>query len=374
MALHPSLIKEYLLGVQGYKGGKAAEPKAGQRVYKLSSNENPIGPSPKAVEAIKQASRDLHIYPDNTPQRLYDALGRYYKDLDASNFVAGNSGSEMIELLMTAFIREGDEIIVSSPSFLPYEMFGKWRGAHVKDVPLKQGDFSLDVDGILRAITERTRLIFLTTPNNPTGTYIPKKELDRIIASVPEHLIVVIDEVYYRFADAPDYTTALPYVLEGKSVIGINSFSKSYGLAGMRLGYMYTTAEIAAYIRNVVRPFLINSLSLSAAIAALEDEEWVEDLANLVKEQKKRLYPVLDELDIRYWNTQGNFVLVEPEMGEIPFSEALFREGIMTRPVASFGAPGCVRITIGDEEATDALINALRKVKTSPLYKQATLL
>ena len=362
MSLHPSLIKEYLLGVQGYKGGKAAVAKPGQKVYKLSSNENPLGPSPKAVEAIKRAANDLHIYPDNTPQRLYDALGAYYKDLDESNFVAGNSGSEMIELLMTAFIREGDEIIVSSPSFLPYQMFGKWRGAHIKDVPLKSPDFSLDVEGILGAITEKTRLIFLTSPNNPTGTYIPKQQLDHIIASVPDHLIVVIDEVYYRFADADDYTTALPYVLDGKPVIGINSFSKSYGLAGMRLGYMYTTSEIAAYIRTVVRPFLINSISLSAAVAALEDEEWVEDLANLVKEQKERIYPVLNELDIRYWDTQGNFVLVEPEMGEIPFSEALFSEGIMTRPVSSFGAPGCVRITIGDEEATDALIAALRRV------------
>lgn len=362
MSLDPKLIKPFLQGVRGYKGGKAAAAKAGQKVYKLSSNENPVGPSPKAIQAIKAASLDLHIYPDNTPQRLYDALGSYYADLDESNFVAGNSGSEMLELLMTSFISEGDEIIVSSPSFLPYQMFGKWRGAEIIDVPLTEPDFAINIKGIIDRITENTRLIFLTSPNNPTGTYIPKEEIDYLMANVPNHLIVVLDEVYYRFADAPDYSTALPYVLEGKNMIGLNSFSKSYGLAGMRLGYMYTTPEIAEYIRGVVRPFLINSISLNAAIAALEDEEWVKEVSTLIQTQKKRLYPTLDELGVEYWKTQGNFILTRPKMGELPFAEALFNLGIMTRPVTSFGAPNCVRITIGDEEATTALIAALKTV------------
>ena len=362
MKLHPKLTKPYLTGIQGYKGGAARQSGKNQKVYKLSSNENPVGPSPKAMEAMKAASADLHIYPDNTPDRLYHALSEFYRVLSPDAFVAGNSGSEMIELLMTAFVNPGDEVIVSNPCFLPYQMFSEWRGAKTVDVSLTLPDFSLDVAGILDAINDNTKLIFITTPNNPTGTYIPKLTMDALMQQVPDHVIVVVDEVYYRFADAADYCTALPYVQSGHNVIGVNSFSKSYGLAGLRLGYMYTRPDISAYIRGVIRPFIINSPGLAAAIGALQDDVWVEEVATLVRSQKRRVYKALDDLDIHYWKSQANFILVEPDMGEIPFVHALMDQGIMARSVASFGAPGCVRISIGDEEATDALIDALRVI------------
>ena len=362
MKLHPKLIKPYLTGIQGYKGGSARQSGKDQKIYKLSSNENPIGPSPKAIEAMMAASADLHIYPDNTPDRLYQALSKFYQVLSPDAFVAGNSGSEMIELLMTAFVNVGDEVIVSNPCFLPYQMFSEWRGAKTVDIPLLSPDYRLDVMGILDAINDKTKLIFITTPNNPTGTYIPKQTMDALIQQVPEHVIVVVDEVYYRFADAEDYCTALPYVREGKNVIGVNSFSKSYGLAGLRLGYMYARPDIAAYVRGVIRPFIINSPGLAAAIGALQDDAWVEEVAGLVRNQKRRLYKILEDLDIHYWKSEANFILIKPEMGEIPFVQALMEQGIMARSVASFGAPGCVRISIGDEEATDALIQSLKAI------------
>jgi histidinol-phosphate aminotransferase len=358
MAINPHLVKPYLLGVQGYKGGKAASTVASDRkVYKLSSNENPVGPSPKAVAAIRAMSDQLHIYPDNTPERLYTALGKYY-GVSADYFIAGNSGSEMIELLMTAFIREGDEVVISNPAFLVYNMFSKWRGCTAVDVPLLAPDYSLDVDGILNAVTDRTRMVFLTSPNNPTGSHIPAAQIEQIVAGVPDHVIVVLDEVYYRFATAADYTIAMPYVQQGKQIIGINSYSKTHGLAGLRLGYMYTTAELATYIRGAVRPFLINSVGMEAAIAALDDEVWVESVVKLVQDQKARIYTALSQAGIKYWPTQANFILTKPS-DEARLIQHLEQHAIMVRPVTSFGAPGCVRISVGDEEATDVLIHAL---------------
>lgn len=358
MPLSEKLIKPYLLGVQGYKGGKPASAmNEDLKIYKLSSNENPVGPSPKAMAAIRAMSDQLHIYPDNTPDRLYSALGNYY-DVSPDMFIAGNSGSEMIELLMTAFVSAGDEIIISNPSFLVYSMFSKWRGASTIDVPLLAPDFALDVPGILGAVTDQTKLVFVTSPNNPTGSYIPRQQVEALIEALPDHVILVLDEVYYKFADASDYTTALPYALSGKQVIGVNSYSKTHGLAGLRLGYMYSNLEIATYIRGAVRPFLINSVSMAAAIAALGDEAWVTEVVRIVHQQKQRLYEALDRSGIHYWPSQGNFVLTRPRDDQA-FVEYLESQGIMTRPVGGFGAPGCVRITVGDEAATDALVQAL---------------
>lgn len=358
MPLDNRLIKPYLLGGQGYKGGKAAQSKnADYDIFKLSSNENAIGPSPKALAAIRTLSDQLHIYPDNTPDRLYHALGVYY-GVSPDHFVAGNSGSEMIELLMTAFVGEGDNIIVSNPSFLVYTMFSKWRGATAVDVPLLEPDFSLNVDGILAAVTDRTKLIFLTSPNNPTGSYIPKDHIDLLVESLPSHVILVLDEVYYKFASADDYTIAMPYVSAGHQVIGVNSYSKTHGLAGLRLGYMYSTSEIAAYMRGAVRPFLINSVSMAAAIAALDDEDWVKSVVRLVQLQKMRMYEAFDKIGVRYWPSEGNFVLTKPNDVKL-FHDHLLSMGIMTRPVDAFGAPGCLRITVGDERATDALVRSV---------------
>lgn len=171
-----------------------------------------------------------------------------------------------------------------------------------------------------------------------------------------------MDEVYYHFTDADDYSTALPYVNAGKKIIGVNSFSKAYGLAGLRLGYAYSTPEIAAYVRMLIKPFFINTLSLEAAIAALSDKEHLQKTANLIQTEKPRLYQVLDEVGMHYWKSQGNFILIKPTMDIKAFEEEMLKEGLMVRPVANFGAPGCVRVTIGTREANDAFIAALKSI------------
>ena len=266
------------------------------KIYKLSSNENLLGTSPKAKKAFRKSLQNINQYPDRTTARLQEALAKYYKNqLSADHFIAGNAGSEVIEHIIRAFLGEGLECIVSNPCFMPYIMFSEWQGAKIVDVPLLTPDYSLDIKGILNAVNDNTRLVFLTSPNNPTGTYIPKKDLDELIVQLPDHVVVVLDEVYFHFANADDYTTAMPYVQAGKNVIAINSFSKTYGMAALRVGYGYSTPELASYVRRLSKPFLINKPTMNAAIAALEDIEFVNKTVQLIQKERERLYPKLDK-------------------------------------------------------------------------------
>jgi len=358
-----SIFKPHLVPKEVYKGGKNIPP-SNKKIYKLSSNENPLGASPKAVAAMKAALDNIDIYPDQTDIRLREALvqdfdGRLYAD----QFLCGNSGSEVIDMLLRAFINEGDEVIFSNPCFLPYSVFSRWYGASQVDIPLLAPNYDLDVEGILNAITEKTKIIFLTSPNNPTGTYIPKAVMDDFMARVPKNIVVVFDEVYRHFADAEDYVTALPYILEGHNVVGLNSFSKTYGLAGQRIGYGYTTATIANYVRLIHKPFLLPLTSIEAAIGALNDTEFIEETVKTVLEGRTFIAKAFDELGITYWPSQANFFIIDPPFPEMEFTDKMMEQGIMVRPVSQFGAPGKVRITIGNKEANEALVKALRKIK-----------
>jgi len=348
------IYKSYLKVDNPYKGGKTlAEIKSqSQKMYKLSSNENPIGASPKAIAAVQAAAHDLHRYPDRTDARLRTALAEYYKnELKEDQFVVANSGSETLELIIRGFMSEGHECIISNPTFLVYQMFAKWQGATIHNVPLLAPDFKVDVESILAKINNNTRLVFLTSPNNPTGSYIPKAVLDDLIDRLPSHIILVLDEVYWHFADATDFSTALPYVKAGKQVIGINSFSKTYGLAAMRIGYFYTTEKIADYIHQICKPFILNKLSLEAGIAALGDSEFIKATVELVQTERTYMQTELEKIGVHYWPSQGNFILTKPPIAEKEFESRMLDQGVMVRPVSAFGAPGCVRITLGDREA-----------------------
>ena len=224
-----SIFKAHLKSDYKYKGGKNI-PASDVKIHKLSSNENPLGASPRAIEAARKALKVGDIYPDQTDSRLREALVKDFDEqLEADQFITGNSGSEIIDMILRAFVSEGDEVIFSNPCFLPYAAFSKWYGAKQVDIPLLQPHYDLDIEGILNAITARTKVIFLTSPNNPTGTYIPRAVLEKFLNRIPENILIVFDEVYRHFADADDYVTALPYVLKGKNILGLNSFSKTYG-------------------------------------------------------------------------------------------------------------------------------------------------
>ncbi|KQC30044.1 pyridoxal phosphate-dependent aminotransferase [Flagellimonas eckloniae] len=358
-----SIFKSYLEPREVYTGGKNI-PASNKKIYKLSSNENPLGASPKAIAALKTAAEQVTVYPDQTDIRLREALVMDFNgQLAADQFICANGGSEIIDMLLRAFINEGDEVIYSNPSFLPYSVFSRWYGANPFDIPLLKPNYDLDVEGILNAITNKTKVIFLTSPNNPTGTYIPKDVLEGFLNGIPKNIIIVFDEVYRHFADAEDYVTALPYVKTGHNIIAINSFSKTYGLAGQRIGYCYTTAKIANYIRQIHKPFLLPITSIEAAIGALNDELFVEKTVKTIHAGRKYLMYEFEKLGITYWPTQGNFFIIDPPIPEFDFTDRLMKDGIMVRPVSQFGALGKVRITIGDQESNEALVHALKKIK-----------
>lgn len=356
-------FKAHLTVKDGYKGGKSIQAKKNQKTYKLSSNENPIGPSPKAIEAIRQHTQQVHIYPDTTDIRLREALEIYYNhQLHQDQFVCAGSGSELIDIIMRGFVNEGDEVIISSPYFVAYKMFAAWSGAKVVDVPLQTPNYELDVEGIINAINDRTRVIFLTSPNNPTGTYIPKATLEALLAQIPADVVVILDEVYWHFATKEDYTKALPYLPDYQNLIAINSFSKTYGLAALRVGYAYMNEEIANYLRQLCRPFLIGKLSMEGALGALKDADFIGKTVQLVTQERAFLYEQFEVLNIKFTPSQANFILIYPPIPSSEFVDFLREKGISVRPVDNFGAPGKVRISIGSTEANKALIGAIQQL------------
>ena len=364
MSMITNVFKSYILSSGGYSGGKSTKEVSAtsSKIYKLSSNENLLGGSPKAIKAMNESIIDVNFYPDGIPYRLKNALAKHYnEELSPDQFIIGNGGSEIIDMIARAFLDESTECIVSTPYFTPYKMFVQWVGGHVIDVPLVLPNYSLDVEGILAAINPNTRVIFLTSPNNPTGTYIPKKQLEILLERIPDYVLVVYDEVYRHFADSEDYTTAVEYVKKGHNIIAINSFSKTYGLASLRLGYAYTTLEISQYIHKLCRPFYINSININAGIAALEDVEFVHKTVQHVLIERKRICSIFKDLDIRFWPSQANFVMIQSPPHISNMVDYMISKGVMVR--SAFGTPDCVRITIGTSEANDKMLNALAQSK-----------
>ncbi len=363
MSENPALFKKYILDIKGrYKGGISKDDVVSDKpVYKLSSNENMLGSSPKAIEAMTKMMGSLNEYPSPTDQKFREALSDYYGHLTPDQFITGNSGVALIQLIVNAFIKEDLECIYSSPTFSPYRSFPHLVGGKGVDVPLLS-DFKINVKGILDAINDKTRLIWICSPNNPTGTYVSGGDFETIVNNVPDHVVVIYDEVYYQYVTAQDYKRAIPFVMDGKRVIGLNSFSKAYGLAGLRVGYAYSTEEIAKYVSKLRRPFHVNTLSQTAAIAALNDEDFISRTVDLVDRGKAFLYPELNALGVDYVQSQSNFFFMKPAMDPIQFTQLMQAEGIMIRPAKGFGAPDHVRITIGTAEANAAMIEGMKIV------------
>ncbi len=330
-------------------------------IWKLSSNENALGPSPLAQRAIYDNLQHIHEYKFRDDHLLKNTICGTYPHLTSENIVTANSGIETLELITRAFLSPGLECIISHPTFVAYESMIENEGSKVVNVPLNSDDYTLNVYEILKAVTKNTRLVFITNPNNPTGTYTGKKQIDFLIDNLPEDVIVVYDEVYFHFVDAPDYPRAFDYIKENKNVIGVHSFSKAYGLAGIRLGYGISTPQLISYIENIKRPFIINTLSMVAGIAALEDKEHLRKTVDLIRTEKKWLYNEFDKLGLPYWPSQTNFIFIAPNIKLNDFTAQMLTEGIMVRPCDKFGAPNGARITIGTHEANRALIAAIHK-------------
>lgn len=325
------------------------------RIVKLASNENPLGPSPKAVAAIGPVTGSLHRYPDGGAFRLRTALAERWK-VTPDQVLLGNGSDEILGLLARTFLSPGDEAVMASETFVIYKM--EVTAAHGKSVtvPMKNGRH--DLSAMADAITPRTRLLFICNPNNPTGTMVTETEVRALMQRVPEQVVVVFDEAYYEYADAADYADSLAYVKQGRHAIVLRTFSKIYGLAGLRIGYGLTTPEIASYLNRLRPPFNANSVAQEAAIAALGDETHVTRSRSLNREQMAVVRQGLEALGLTPLPSQANFLYFDAGRDGRELFQALLREGVIVRHIEG----SMVRVTIGLPEENQMFLAALRNV------------
>ncbi len=333
-----------------------------ERVVKLASNEGPFPPFPRAVAAIERATRELNRYPDGGVYALRTALAERHGVAFDEIVVAGGADG-VIDLLSQAVLDEGDEIVTGWPSFPSYVIDAAKLGAVAKRVPLRAHTF--DLDALLAAVTARTKLVYVCHPNNPTGTANSREELDRFFDAVPEHVLVVLDQAYFEYIDDPDYVDGLDYFRQGKRVVVLRTFSKIYGLAGLRVGYGVAPADVVAATSKVRRAFDVTATAQVAALASMgDDTACARELARRRAANaagRAQLESILREHGLEPVPSRGNFVYVEVGDGRALFDQ-LLRQGVIVRPLAGFGAPEAIRVSVGTEEENLVFRTALGQV------------
>jgi histidinol-phosphate aminotransferase len=326
---------------------------------KLASNENPLGPSPRAVDAIAAALKNLHRYPDGGGHYLRQRLARKF-NLTPDHFILGNGTNELLELVARVFLVPGDEAIYAHPAFVVYDMVVQVTGARKVRVPLRE--YAHDLEAMAAAVTPRTKMIFVANPNNPTGTCVAPGAIARFMARVPEPVLVVFDDAYYEYLPPDLQPDTVRYVREGRPVLVLRTFSKIYGLAGLRIGYGITPPAVNEILNRVRQPFNTNDLAQRAALAALDDDEHVERCRRVNEEGKHYLTAELQALGVRVVPTAANFFLIDVARSGPGVADALLRKGVIVRPVAGAGLPTHLRVTIGTPTENRQFVAALRAV------------
>lgn len=328
-------------------------------IIKLASNENPFGPSPKAVAAATEALKHGELYPDGGCYVLRQKLAARHA-LTPDQFVIGNGSNEILELLGHVFLRPGDEVVMGTPAFIVYKLVTLLFGARPVEVPLV--DHKHDLAALAVAVTPRTKLVFVPSPNNPTGTANTQDELLAFARSLPEHVVFVFDEAYAEFLGAPP--DLRPLIAEGRKVICLRTFSKIFGLAALRVGYGYASAELAGLLNRVRQPFNVNAIGQAAAVAALDDGEFAERCARANREGLARLEAGLRGQGREFVPSVGNFILVKVGDGAA-VTAALQKRGVIVRPVGGYGLPQWIRVTVGTPAQNERLLTELAAVVTA---------
>jgi histidinol-phosphate aminotransferase len=358
-----SLANEHILGIAPYEPGKPIEELEREfgipDAIKLASNENPLGPSNRVQKAVAAALSALNRYPDGSGFYLRQALAKKH-GVTPEQVLLGNGSNELIELLVRAFLRPGDEAIVPHPSFVVYPMIVQAAGGIRVMVMLKE--YRLDVEAMARAITPLTKIVFIANPNNPTATIVTADEVEHFMARVPERTIVVFDEAYIEFAQGPDFPDALSYVRQNRKVIVLRTFSKAASLAGLRVGYGLADADAMSLMNRIRQPFNVNSLAQVAALAALEDEAHVLECVRMIEAGRLFLYEEFKGLGLKYVPSRANFILVDVGRSAAEIYQKLLHEGIIVRPMTPFGMESTLRITVGTPEENRRLVKGLRAV------------
>jgi histidinol-phosphate aminotransferase len=359
----PFTVAEYIRSIAPYVPGKPLEEL--EREYgiadsvKLASNENPLGPSPKAVAAIGEALGRLHRYPDGSAFALTRKLARHLQ-VDPEQIVLGNGSDEILGMLSRVLLGPGDEAVMPRPSFLMYEISVRASGASPVFVPLK--DLAIDLDRVADAVGDRTRIVFLCNPNNHTGSVIDQNRMSDFLAVLPEGVVVVLDEAYIEFVRDATAARGLTLMDTGRPLVILRTFSKAYGLAGLRVGYAVMPAELAQLLHRVRMPFNVSSLAQAGALAALDDQGFLNKTLRQVHKGIDDLFQALAERDIACFPTQANFFLIDVKKNADAVFEEMLKKGVIVRSMSAYGYPTYIRVNAGADEENRRLILALEQV------------
>ncbi len=348
-----------VLDIEAYVPGKSEAPGAA-KVFKLSANETPLGPSPKAVDAYTRVASRLEEYPDGSASALREAIGRKY-GLDPNRIVCGAGSDDLLNLLARAYLADGDEAIHTRHGFLVYPI--TTLGAGAKPIAVGEKNYTADVDAILKAVTPKTKMVFIANPNNPTGTYLPFDELRRLQRGLPSHVVLVIDAAYAEYVGRNDYESGIELVATTDNVVMTRTFSKIYGLAALRLGWMYGPAHIVDAVNRVRGPFNVNAPAIEAGIAALADTAHIEKARAHNEKWLAWLTDEIGKLGLKVTPSAANFILIHfPETPGQTAKEAdalLTSRGCVLRAMRAYHLPNCLRMTVGSEEANRLTVKTL---------------
>lgn len=342
--------------VPGSRAEEVAERYAPSRISRMGSNENPLGPGPKAMAAVTGLAADLSLYPDASAGELRVALAAAIGGKPGNIFV-GNGSDEVLLLIAATYLNPGDNVLVSAHTFFNYEFVARVFDGEVRTVPTR--NLRYDLAGFASLADDRTKLVFLCNPNNPTGLHFTHAELEGLLRSLPRHALVVVDEAYGEYADADDFPDTVALMEAFPNLIAARTFSKAHGLAGLRVGYAIAAESIVGDLRQVKMPFNVNLPAQKAALAALDDGEHLERTLRLNAEGKVFLARALDRLDCEVLPSQGNFLCFRPPRPAIAVCEHLFRQGVIVRPLTRFGLDHWIRVTIGTRDQNAHFLSAL---------------
>ena len=346
-----------------YKPGKPIEElerETGRaNLVKLASNENPLGPPDRVLAAISREHRNLARYPDGgafyLKQKLSDRLG-----VSPEMITLGNGSNDVLEMLARAFLGPATEVIVFEHCFVVYPLLTKALGA--KLIEIKTNDFQPDLDIALESVSEKTRMIFLANPNNPTGAWVSKKELVHFMDKLPSSILVILDEAYFEYVGSEDYPNGIELQRNYENLVVTRTFSKAYGLAGLRIGYSVSNSEIADLINRIRQPFNVNSLSLIAANLALDEEDFLNESISINNNGMKFLEQTFSRMDLKYIRSAGNFLTVDLGQDALPIYELLLQKGVIVRPIEVYGLPKHLRVSIGLPHENERFSEALEEV------------
>lgn len=362
---------KHVLDLVAYEPGKPVEELAREmglepsQIIKLASNENPLGPSPAALQAMRETLERSHFYPDGGAWALRNAIAEKL-DLKRENVILGNGSNEIIEFIGHAFLKPGDEVVTAGHAFAVYSLMAQLFGAKTVEVP--DPGFTHDLEAMLAAITPRTRQLFIANPNNPTGTLVGQEAIDRFMDRVPEHVLVIFDEAYFEFLDNPP--EVLRYVREDRNVVVMRTFSKIQGLANLRIGYGLAPARIAEVLQKTRQPFNANGIAQAGALAGLRDEVHMRRTRELTHEGRNYLEAEFTKLGLTFVPSVANFVLVQVGDGDAIF-KALLKRGVIVRAMRSYKLPEWIRVSVGTMEQNRRFMEELETLNMAGLLKTA---